>query len=973
MALMYGKEKDADYEIDNASHPGFCNFFAELPKKSPDTGTIRLFDRGDYYSVHGPDALYIAANLYHTNTVIKYLGVGGRNGLASVTLSAASAKTFLRDALTTKQLKIEIWSPEAGQAKRATKFKLDKEASPGNLQDVEELLFGNADITSAPVVMAIKVGSTSAGGSSNIKTKTIGIAFADTSVRELGVADFVDNDLFSNTETLIIQLAVKEAILPTGTASGNTERDIDLKKLKDVFERCNVVITERKPSEFTSKSIQDDLIRLLNPSSMPSSSVGVDAASTIAQLNFPNAPASLAALVSYLSLLSDPSNHGNYTIRTHDLTQFMRLDASALRALNLTEAPGSVGSNKNTTLFGLLNKCKTAQGSRLLGSWLKQPLINLHEIRKRQDLVEIFAEDPTTRRALQEEQLKFLPDMHRICKRFQKSVASLEDVVRVYQAVLKLEGLISALENIEVTEEHKNLIEEIYLTKLKSFETSLSKYSEMVQDTLDLDELENHNFVVKPEYDPELEELAGKLKVIRDGLDAEHKRVAKEVDLDLDKKLHLENSPVHGYCFRVSKNDQKSFSGKKEFIDLSTLKNGWFFTTRKLKNLAVEYQETTSAYKVKQSKLVGEIVAIANTYVPILEEWNGVIAHLDVIISFAHVSVNAPEAYVKPTVLEKGSGSLILKDARHPCLEVQDDLSFIPNDVEMIKDESEFQIITGPNMGGKSTYIRQVGVIALLAQTGCFVPCSEARLPVFDSILCRVGAGDSQLRGVSTFMAEMLETASILRSATKDSLVIIDELGRGTSTYDGFGLAWAISEHIASEIHAFCLFATHFHELTALDQQIPHVKNLHVVAHVSTSDTLEKKRDITLLYKVEPGVCDQSFGIHVAELANFPKNVVKLAKRKADELEDFNSERDELEAGLSPDVIEEGTRIVEQLLTTWASRTSPGVQDGEDVVMEEDSDASAEIQLAELKACVEEFRPQVEGNLWVQRLLASLA
>ncbi|PSR76174.1 hypothetical protein PHLCEN_2v8597 [Hermanssonia centrifuga] len=398
MALMYGKEKDADYEIDNASHPGFCSFFAKLPKKSPDTGTIRLFDRGDYYSVHGPDALYIAANVYHTNTVIKYLGAGGRNGLASVTLSAASAKTFLRDALTTKQLKIEIWSPEAGQAKRATKFKLDKEASPGNLQDVEELLFGNADITSAPVVMAIKVGSTPAGGSSNIKTKTIGIAFADTS-------------------TLIIQLAVKEAILPTGTASGNTERDIDLKKLKDVFERCNVVITERKPSEFTSKSIQDDLVRLLNPSSMPSSSAGVDAASTIgmefdisiskitdpydllAQLNFPNAPASLAALISYLSLLSDPSNHGSYTIRTHDLTQFMRLDASALRALNLTEAPGSAvsfatttsassdvtgtqGSNKNTTLFGLLNKCKTAQGSRLLGSWLKQPLINLHEIRE---------------------------------------------------------------------------------------------------------------------------------------------------------------------------------------------------------------------------------------------------------------------------------------------------------------------------------------------------------------------------------------------------------------------------------------------------------------------------------------------------------------------------------------------------------------------------------------------------------------
>ncbi|KDQ06534.1 hypothetical protein BOTBODRAFT_140987 [Botryobasidium botryosum FD-172 SS1] len=958
---MYGKPKPADMDLDNASEVGFCAFFAKMPPKKDDT--IRLFERQDYFSVHGADAQYIATHVYQTNSVIKYLGKKS-DGLPSVTLSLAVAKTFLREALTTKQLKIEIWSSEGNSGKKATKFTLSKQASPGNLQDVEDLLFVNSDLLSAPIVMAVKV-------QSRENAKTVGIAFADASIRAIGVSEFVDNDLFSNTESLLIQLGVKECIIQ----ADEKRLDFDLTKLRDVLDRCSVVISERKNSEFAVKNVEQDLNRLLKEE---------NASVTLPEFELKQAMCATSALISYLTLMSDESNFGQYTLRHHDLSQFMRLDSSALRALNLLPSSQDQGgqgggSSKNTSLFGLLNKCKTAQGVRLLGQWLKQPLVNLHEIKKRQVLVQVMVDDTDSRRTLQDDYLKLMPDMRRICKRFQKSQASLEDLVRVYQAVLKLPGLATALERIVYDDDdYKTHIESEYLACLQEHITNLEKYAEMVEQTLDLSQLDNHMYVIKPEYDESLQELAEKLAETRDGLDEEHRRVGRELDLELDKKLHLENNPTYGYCFRLTKSDAKAIHNKRGYIEITTQKSGTYFTTSDLKELSTDYADMTKEYARKQSDLVKEVLAIASTYIPVLENLGNLIAHLDVIVSFAHASVDAPTPYVKPTVHERGEGNLSLKEARHPCLEVQDEVNFIPNDVELLKGTSEFQIITGPNMGGKSTYIRQVGVIALMAQIGCFVPCEQAELPVFDSILARVGAGDSQLKGVSTFMAEMLETATILRSATKDSLIIIDELGRGTSTYDGFGLAWAISEHIATEIHAFCLFATHFHELTALSQEIPHVKNLHVVAHVGDASEQSKSRDITLLYKVEPGICDQSFGIHVAELANFPESVVKLAKRKADELEDFgDGEGEEKSAKYPKEVTDEGSAIVQEFLRTWASRVAQDDDDG-DVAMADAGATSAgpepspERQLEILKTCFDEFRPRIESNAWCQTLLASL-
>lgn len=224
---------------------------------------------------------------------------------------------------------------------------------------------------------------------------------------------------------------------------------------------------------------------------------------------------------------------------------------------------------------------------------------------------------------------------------------------------------------------------------------------------------------------------------------------------------------------------------------------------------------------------------------------------------------------------------MLLVESRHPLIEIQDPASCIANNCKMIKGESDLAIITGPNMGGKSTFIRQVATVLLLTHIGCYVPCSEATVPMLDCIIARVGASDHQLRGISTFMAEMLEASCMLKTATDKSFIIMDELGRGTSTNEGFGLAWAIAEYIATQINCFCLFATHFHEMTAMQKELSNVKNLFVSA-------LAEGDKLTMLYKVKEGVIDRSYGIHVAEMLKFPEEVLREARQLAEELENFD-------------------------------------------------------------------------------------
>jgi len=876
--------KAPEVNEDQTASKKFCEVFKNL-EPSP-KGTLRIFERekGEFYTCYGQDAQYVATQFYRTNTVLRFIGsqTNGQQGLPSCSLSRTGAISFLRECLTSRQMRIQIYRSDQPSSKSSSNWSLAIQASPGNLEPLADLLFSNTDILSSPVIASLWVKGNSGSSSGRI----MGVAFADTSVRTLGLSEFPEQeDGWGNTESLIIQLGIKEAIIasPTSTkAGGDSNQNPEYQQLIEVLERCGVVVTERKRAEFNIKNVEQDINRLLS---------GDRQLAALPQFEMKTALAALNPLLNYLAILDDPSNHSAYKFVTHDLGQFMRLDASAVRALHLFPNPTSIGGGgKNMSLFGLLNRCKTSQGTRLLGRWLKQPLVNLHEIEQRQTLVGVMFQDGLLRQALQEDHLKAMPDLTRISKRFIQGAGSLEDVVRVYQAVVKLPEILEALQKadgfeIDEKEEAKELLYRIYCAPFQECVTNLAQYVEMVQTTVDLDELENHQFIIKPDFDDDLRELKNALLQNREQLDEEHERVAEDLGMGTDSKiLHFENHQVYGYVFRLTRKEAGAIRSKKNYIELSNRNNGCHFTTKALKELNNQLKDLTQKYQRKQSSLVKEVVSIAASYCPILEKLNEIIAHLDLIVSFAHVSLNAPMTYTCPKMYALGEGDVSLKGCRHPCLEVQDDINFIPNDTLMERDKSSFHIITGPNMGGKSTYIRQIGVAALMAQLGCYVPCAEASLPVFDSILARVGAGDSQTKGISTFMAEMLETAVILKSATPNSLIIIDELGRGTSTYDGFGLAWAISEHIAVEIKAFTLFATHFHELTSLDKQVGHVKNYHVVAHVESKSTSAgvSCSDITLLYKVEPVFSDQSFGIHVAEMANFPQHVLKLSRGKAE-------------------------------------------------------------------------------------------
>lgn len=972
----------------------FYRKFANLPPKDL-ANVVRVVDHKDYFSALGEDAQLVADAIYKTLLVLKT-----NASTTYVTISPQVFASLARFCVVDNSYKLEVYNKQ---------FQLVLTATPGNLEPLSveygidlELMLRDA---LTPMVASVKFVATAT-------LKKVGVCLVDLLNKAIHVSEFDDNDLFSNLELLFLQLNVKEVIVPASYNPDPAEGgSADVIKLFQVLNKIgSLVIGLVKLSFFSANDIDQDLSKIVTVDSIdPDTTNSIELILASRGINSSEYTLSLSccnALIHYLNLLGDDAP--SFSIDKYNLSTHMKLDSSTMKALNIfPQSSGLVAAKSSTvtSIFELLNKCKTAAGTRLLSQWLKQPLTDLDDILNRQSLVAHFIADTNLRVFVSLEWLSQVPDVKRLLKKIANGIKrvtgnenkKLEDVVRLYQLVTILPDLINMLQmSVDDAKDSQigNLLKEFWLDPISKDHTSLLKYQELVETTIDLSPLNSltshdlmQDFNIRPEFDESLIVINDNLQATSAKIKKNHEEVADDLNIDIEKKLKLEKHQQHGWCFRVTRIDSSILrnTGDK-YIELQTVKAGVFFTTKKMRALSQQYMDYSSEYNSKQKELIKEILSITITYQSVFLRLSLALSTLDILSAFANVAIFAPTPLVKPklhAIAEDADSDLFkqrrirLHEARHPVLEVQDEVNFIANDVDLAnEDGSPFVIITGPNMGGKSTYIRQVGVIALMSQVGSYVPALEdgaaPELPVFDAILSRVGAGDSQLKGLSTFMIEMLETSLILAAATHNSLIIIDELGRGTSTYDGFGLAWSISEHLITSKRCFTLFATHFHELTKLaDKYEGKVQNLHVVAHIEKNAEEEQDDDITLMYKVEPGISDKSFGIHVAELVKFPTKIINMAKRKASELQHINAGSD-----IDPYVNGKRTKCSNSEVSIGVDKLKKILVSWREQCMDPETQSckvSSDEAILTLRNLVDgQYKLEVDGDKFIQEILSML-
>ena len=820
--------------------------YFEIKEKNKDS--ILFFRLGDFYEMFFDDAKLASRELDLTLTG-RDCGQKERAPMCGVPFH--SCESYIAR-LVQKGYKVAICeqTEDPSKAKGLVKRDIIRVITPGTVIESGMLDEGKNNFIS----------------SAFMANKKIGLSFCDISTGELFITEISGEDLQDQLQDQLISYNPREILIGGEIVNFKTLPNFIKEKLSASVE----MLTD---DEFGYSICLDAMKNQFKENDVNSIKDKKEMVSSV------------GALLSYLKVTQITGYERINTFEVYNENQYMNLDYNTRRNLELTRT--MMNKEKKGSLIWLLDKTKTAMGKRLLRYWLEHPLLNIGTILNRQSAIADLVDDTVQRLEITESLIGIF-DIERLMTKIVYGNANARE----------LRSLCGAFENLP---QIKNLI--------SKFDSSL-----MRKLTEDIDPLEDIHQLIDTAIEEEPPFSVREGGLIKEGYNKELDAVRSDMNnstsllaqIELEQKektgipkLKVGYNRVFGYYIEVT----NSYKDKvpEEYIRKQTLTNCERYITQELKDLEGRILGAKDRSFGMEYAIFDEIRKVVANNLDRIEKTAKAIATLDVLTSLANVA--SDNNYTRPEVNQ--SSKIILKDSRHPVVEaLLSGAPFVPNDVTLDNDSNRVAIITGPNMAGKSTYMRQVALIVLMAQMGSFVPASYAEIGVVDSIFTRVGASDDLASGQSTFMVEMNEVANIVKKATKNSLLILDEIGRGTSTYDGMSIARAVLEFVADKkkLGAKALFATHYHELTVMENLLDGVKNYNIAV---------KKRgdDITFLRRIIPGGADDSYGIEVAKLAGLPDWIIKRAKEILKELTSGKTDDKETFANISPHSSEDDMQL----------------------------------------------------------------
>lgn len=797
-----------------------------LQAKAEVPDSLLFFRMGDFYELFFEDALEAAELLGLTLTSRDGVDKDQRVPMAGVPVR--SVDPYIARAIKsgrTVTLCDQVEDPK--DAKGIVKREVIRTITPGTVTEAELL-----DETANSYLGALFV-----------RNEDAGLAFVDVTTGEFLVAR-IEGDVERTLFDELTRMAPKEILVSSEQEGGLVDA------LRARFQ--NIAFTKRNYDEFDPSGAREILLDLFELQTLKG--IGLE--------NEPAAAGCAGAVLSYVRQTQKAAVPHLQLPRRYSPAGYVVLDANTQRNLELVESLAE--KTKRGTLLGVLDKTLTSMGSRRLRHWLLHPLLSVENINARLLAIEELFENNELRIDLRET-LKGMQDLERLLSRITARAGNARDLRGLGASLLRVPELRRLMTNVDgsLLRDSLNMLDPLE-DVAGAIDAALNENPPLALNEGDL---------IRDGYNPQLDELRTLVRGGRDWIATLQREQRERTGI---QTLKVGYNKVFGYFIEVSKGAASKVP--EDYIRKQTLVNAERYVTPQLK----EREEAIVTAQERMQTLEYELFTVLRERVAAearrIQQTADAIATLDVLLTLAEIAVN--KNYCKPTIND--SNEIHIRDGRHPVVEdLMSSNDFVPNDTRLTE-RARLQIVTGPNMAGKSTYLRQVALIALMAQVGSFVPAAEASIGVVDRIFTRVGASDNLVRGESTFMVEMIETANILNTATPKSLLVLDEIGRGTSTFDGISIAWSVAEHIHDRIQAKTLFATHYHELTDLGEKLEHAKNVTVAVR-------EWGDKVIFLYRIIDGGADHSYGIQVAKLAGLPPQVIARARVILEGLESGNT------------------------------------------------------------------------------------